>query len=366
MDTEWLSFCIETSLATWSLCCAKFCWEAVLVIILSGITIFRKQLSSNRVYADRLSPFCELQNSITTKSVQIRRRVESLSSLAKNCQRIPPNVEVLKGVNLTASNNSELMFSNEISRIASFMSPDEVGKFSMTDKNQYNRLQQPWIWKEQCQIQFGHIFSSQIFQDSLQKLHCHWNEEAEPIQGWKRFLLQLDCWWTDIACAGHNTERSCLVGIDSSVFELTQFLDEHPGSPETILVNAGSNCTRFFEEVGHSVTAKAMMPAFECLSAKAGGIFSQRHRQKICDEMKAELKREHKELFHGPQIVYSLPLCNHCEKRGTGHLTEFHTPCMDMHLARAQVFFVPMTNRWAFWWPCCSQFGWIQKKNRNL
>ena len=53
--------------------------------------------------------------------------------------------------------------------------------------------------------------------------------------------------------AGRNTEESCLVGLEGGVYDLTDFLEVHPGSKETILVNAGGDATAFFEDVGHSV-----------------------------------------------------------------------------------------------------------------
>jgi cytochrome-b5 reductase len=70
--------------------------------------------------------------------------------------------------------------------------------------------------------------------------------------------------WLDWALAGYNTEEACLVGIEGAVYDLTSFLPHHPGSRETIVVNAGTDATTFFEDVGHSHQARALMQVSDC------------------------------------------------------------------------------------------------------
>jgi hypothetical protein len=64
--------------------------------------------------------------------------------------------------------------------------------------------------------------------------------------------------WVDFIIAG-RTESPTLVGIHGHVFDMTTFLDEHPGSPETIItMGGGRDATSFFEAIGHSTKARSL------------------------------------------------------------------------------------------------------------
>ena len=43
--------------------------------------------------------------------------------------------------------------------------------------------------------------------------------------------------------AKHSTEDDCWVAIHGRVYDITKFLSDHPGGPETIVEVAGRNCT---------------------------------------------------------------------------------------------------------------------------
>mmetsp|Transcript_5986 Transcript_5986/g.12534 ORF Transcript_5986/g.12534 Transcript_5986/m.12534 type:complete len:392 (-) Transcript_5986:152-1327(-) len=58
--------------------------------------------------------------------------------------------------------------------------------------------------------------------------------------------------------AGKNTLEQCLVGIHGDIYDMTSFVEEHPGSPETVLVFAGGDCSKMFEAVGHSNLARGI------------------------------------------------------------------------------------------------------------
>ena len=59
-----------------------------------------------------------------------------------------------------------------------------------------------------------------------------------------------------VAPSVHRAQQRCLVGLHGGIYDLSHFLNEHPGSPETLLDNAGSDATGFFEDVGHSRVAR--------------------------------------------------------------------------------------------------------------
>ena len=58
--------------------------------------------------------------------------------------------------------------------------------------------------------------------------------------------------------AGRNTYADCMVGLHCHVYDITTFLDSHPGSPDTLMVHSGKDSTRFFEDMGHSLVARRL------------------------------------------------------------------------------------------------------------
>jgi hypothetical protein len=53
-----------------------------------------------------------------------------------------------------------------------------------------------------------------------------------------------------------------MVGLHCHIFDITSFLDGHPGSPDTLMVHSGRNCTRVFEDMGHSSVARRLARKF--------------------------------------------------------------------------------------------------------
>ncbi|CAN7101797.1 hypothetical protein BRARA_F02980 [Brassica rapa] len=60
----------------------------------------------------------------------------------------------------------------------------------------------------------------------------------------------------------HTSNQDCWIVIDGKVYDVTKFLDDHPGGDEVILTSTGKDATDDFEDVGHSSTAKAMLDEY--------------------------------------------------------------------------------------------------------
>mmetsp|Transcript_13202 Transcript_13202/g.37151 ORF Transcript_13202/g.37151 Transcript_13202/m.37151 type:complete len:136 (-) Transcript_13202:1793-2200(-) len=62
--------------------------------------------------------------------------------------------------------------------------------------------------------------------------------------------------------AKHNTEGDVwmIIGNDNNggpkVYDVTRYLDDHPGGSEVLLDVAGQNADEFFEDIGHSTEAR--------------------------------------------------------------------------------------------------------------
>ncbi|KAF3322445.1 cytochrome b5 isoform A-like protein [Carex littledalei] len=62
--------------------------------------------------------------------------------------------------------------------------------------------------------------------------------------------------------AKHNVAKDCWLIISNKVYDLTPFMDEHPGGDEVLLAATGKDATNDFEDVGHSNSAREMMAQY--------------------------------------------------------------------------------------------------------
>ncbi|KAL1565728.1 cytochrome b5-like [Salvia divinorum] len=60
----------------------------------------------------------------------------------------------------------------------------------------------------------------------------------------------------------HSTNKDCWLLIEGKVYDVTKFLDDHPGGDEVLLQSTGKDATDDFEDVGHSSTARAMLDEY--------------------------------------------------------------------------------------------------------
>ncbi|KAJ4974562.1 hypothetical protein NE237_007736 [Protea cynaroides] len=62
--------------------------------------------------------------------------------------------------------------------------------------------------------------------------------------------------------AQHNTGEDCWVVIDGKVYNVTSYLDEHPGGDDILLAATGKDATDDFEDAGHSKSARELMQEY--------------------------------------------------------------------------------------------------------
>uniref|UniRef100_A0A914HND8 Cytochrome b5 n=1 Tax=Globodera rostochiensis TaxID=31243 RepID=A0A914HND8_GLORO len=62
--------------------------------------------------------------------------------------------------------------------------------------------------------------------------------------------------------AEHNNNSDAWIIIGNKVYDVTKFLDEHPGGMEVLLEKAGEDRTEAFEDIGHSTDARQMKDDF--------------------------------------------------------------------------------------------------------
>ncbi|XP_062202994.1 uncharacterized protein LOC133905266 [Phragmites australis] len=61
----------------------------------------------------------------------------------------------------------------------------------------------------------------------------------------------------------HASRKNCWVVIHGKVYDVTKFLEDHPGGEDVLLhASASGDATEAFEEVGHSTSAISMMDSY--------------------------------------------------------------------------------------------------------
>eukprot|EP00499_Haloplacidia_sp_CaronLabIsolate_P007917 CAMPEP_0196782072 /NCGR_PEP_ID=MMETSP1104-20130614/10637_1 /TAXON_ID=33652 /ORGANISM="Cafeteria sp., Strain Caron Lab Isolate" /LENGTH=129 /DNA_ID=CAMNT_0042152303 /DNA_START=8 /DNA_END=397 /DNA_ORIENTATION=+ len=59
--------------------------------------------------------------------------------------------------------------------------------------------------------------------------------------------------------AEHSKPDDCWLVIDGLVYDVTKFLDNHPGGPEIVTDHAGTDATEEFDTIGHSEDARRQL-----------------------------------------------------------------------------------------------------------
>ncbi|GKV22408.1 hypothetical protein SLEP1_g32286 [Rubroshorea leprosula] len=62
--------------------------------------------------------------------------------------------------------------------------------------------------------------------------------------------------------SGHNTKDDCWIVIDGKVYDVTSYLDEHPGGDDVVVEATAKDATDDFEDVGHSDSARELLQNF--------------------------------------------------------------------------------------------------------
>jgi cytochrome b5 len=57
----------------------------------------------------------------------------------------------------------------------------------------------------------------------------------------------------------HTTRDDLWLIIHGKIYDITKFVDEHPGGEEVLLEHGGLDATEAFEDVGHSEDARLML-----------------------------------------------------------------------------------------------------------
>jgi len=60
----------------------------------------------------------------------------------------------------------------------------------------------------------------------------------------------------------HNDRKDCWLIIAGKVYDVTPYMEEHPGGDEVLLACTGKDATADYEDIGHSADAKEVMKQY--------------------------------------------------------------------------------------------------------
>jgi Cytochrome b5-like Heme/Steroid binding domain len=157
--------------------------------------------------------------------------------------------------------------------IMSFLQPREVVAFACT--NRVGRAivdgEGPTptaVWKTLWQRDYGWIIHSwEIGRQAFLRS----NHPDEPHG--KEFYFRFGLSYVNYLLAGWNTPERCLVGLQGSLYDITDFVLRHPGSPETLFVHAGRDATKLFDDMDHSKGARRIAKEF-CIAVDMSSVGS--------------------------------------------------------------------------------------------
>jgi cytochrome b involved in lipid metabolism len=101
----------------------------------------------------------------------------------------------------------------------------------------------------------------------------------------------------------NKTREKFYILVHGKVYNVTKFMDEHPGGDEVLLAEGGQDATEAFEDVGHSDEARALLPGMFV------GDFEQDSNIKLkSGAAAAQESRMSGAVEQGSNLMYFLPL----------------------------------------------------------
>jgi hypothetical protein len=331
-------------------------WETVLFLVLALITVYRRKLSSNDTYrSDK-----ENQRQNGQKRKQITRGNSSFVSLK----------------HISTKNNFDRISAETLFEIASYLTTDEIIRFSLCSKKLRVDLMSDALWKELWIQSFGGIWNSE-FVCSLRALKdITWQPSEPTIDGevvnistvlpagvsWFQFFVMFETEWIDFISAGFCTADKAVIAMDNKLYDISDFLSEHPGSPETLAEHAGCDVTVLYREIGHSSSADSMRTNLMALDPSA---------RSVTRRSSAGTSYCHSKLQEKLQIVKkalltwqsSISLNNDNNNNIVDLLAPLEywasarceTTLFARHCSPPKAFFDPLSWRWAIWFSCCGR-----------
>ena len=224
--------------------------ELLCFLVLVLITIFRKELSSNDGYRKDLE--VNLSTTIEEKSLSVKaRNVTDEASVGRLSSNSTSSLETATNSSICLSRI--LSDENLMLNVFLYLSDFDIKRVALLSKTLLSESTSDFIWEQLWILTFGPMWSNKNFceirkirgitwsysnerqQMSILNTECTIANEGlktnqKPLQGWFNFYLEFEICWMDWLLAGCCTEDYCLIGLNGSLYDITNFLSEHPVS----------------------------------------------------------------------------------------------------------------------------------------
>lgn len=311
--------------------------------LLAAITWFRKELSSNSSYRGKTE-------SATRTQLQVQHEVITKRKISLQRTSSGQDVEL--------SYLSVLEADDLFLHIFTYLDDASISRFAACSKRTSILVHSSdLLWEQLWKIRYGETWKK--LEPIRNYRNISWNPyeaHRRPPQGWRLFVEEFEFCWIDWLLAGCNTSECCMIGLEGRILDITSFLPFHPGSPETILCNAGGDVTRFFNDVGHSITARDISEAY---IVSVGETYTKGQRYTQRQRLLLQQGKEALLLFvtasSGPSLrerrQQKASTLTPVSSAAAGHS---HT-CLigQCHSGTPRAVFDPLARRWYGWWSCC-------------
>lgn len=399
--------------------------EVFILFLLTLITIFRRQLSSNDQYridgdtvkntvlapptvSSIIDEFIDASKDTTTS---IKKYINNSNLLSKHKRNRNNNMTLEKNheynLNCQFKNSSLYLFPipNELLlHIITYLNIVDLHKFMIISNSSLKLLRSDYIWKQLWLKNYGSTLWKNKCIVEIKKIRSiEWNHNYDdnftPIQGWYRFYIEFNFCWMNWLLAGLCTVQNCYVGLNGKLYYLSPFLNDHPGSPETLLESSGCDCTAHYTDIGHSKYAASLANNYLTFSPSDYSLKFNKDIDKIRIPYTTQLHKddanikkmlkynnnvtflnhEFNEFIHSienisvlnklDKAVYGLGLTDAFEVSSeivsitTASVGMYNLKCStSKHYGQCKSFYDPLQQQWLCWWSCCGNAHIIIKK----
>ena len=222
--------------------------ELLCFLVLILITVFRRKLSSNDQYrseSDSAPPSDLLNNSNVAHFFASVFNGKSVESTPSRLRLSNDGALCLERISLD---------DNILLNIVVYLSDSEIEKLTLTSKKFSENCTSDFIWEQLWIMSFGAMWNdpnlvkiremrgitwnsidqSQAITRSIdnhgERSSLHVKKCPRPPQGWFIFYKEFEFCWMDWLLAGCCTQGYCLIGLYGSLYDITNFLPDHPVS----------------------------------------------------------------------------------------------------------------------------------------
>ena len=244
--------------------------EIFIITLLLSVVIFRRQLINKLI---SILPYKMKSN----KETSYKNHSNTIKKISNKY-----NLTIMsKKIDYTNTNifSSEVLSDDIMLNIISYLTKYDVLIFSSTSRDLLVYLHSNVVWEYIWYNTYGRIWNDPLIREIRRLRNIKFDPFThttstnnnyskssirlfKPKQGWKRFYHEFEFAWIDWLLAGFCTPERVLIGIQGRILDITTFIDEHPGSSETLTDNAGCDVSVLFHEIGHSTFARSLMSQF--------------------------------------------------------------------------------------------------------